>query len=369
MTIGETPIERTRLDNIQALRGIAALAILFYHLALFIRVGVFKGQSGFPAGAWDQGWAGVDLFFVISGFIMVWTTQSIKTGLSTAGGFLWRRVTRIYPLWWLCAGIMAIYFFIAYGMPAAPDRVDGAGQAWQFALKSFALWPQDVPPLLGLGWTLIHEMWFYLIFALLLILPRKTLIIGLVAWAALTLGHYLAFGAVEVSKPVWKLITSPLTLEFIGGALIAKLVLARFNISKDLAWPILILGVIWVFFAMSFNMRFAAEDHHFVRAIIYGPAMMVIVWASTALTLSGELKTPNWLVRLGDWSYSLYLIHYIVLIAMKRILRMTGLDELSGVIPIIIFGVLAFILSIAAAGILHHTVERPLIKRLRRSSA
>ena len=151
--------------------------------------------------------------------------------------------------------------------------------------------------------------------------------------------------------------------------MIAKLVLARFSISKDLAWPILILGVIWVFFAMSFNMRFAAEDHHFVRAIIYGPAMMVIVWASTALTLSGELKTPNWLVRLGDWSYSLYLIHYIVLIAMKRILRMTGLDDLSGVIPIIIFGVLAFILSVAAAGILHHTVERPLIKRLRRSQA
>ena len=162
-------------------------------------------------------------------------------------------------------------------MPAAPDRIDGPGQAWQFALKSFALWPQDVPPLLGLGWTLIHEMWFYLIFALLLILPRKTLIIGLVAWAALTLGHYLAFGAVEVSKPVWKLITSPLTLEFIGGALIAKLVLARFSISKDLAWPILILGVIWVFFAMSFNMRFAAEDHHFVRAIIYGPAMLSLI--------------------------------------------------------------------------------------------
>ena len=53
MTIGENPIERTRLDNIQALRGIAALAILFYHLALFIRGGVFKGQSGFPFGAWD----------------------------------------------------------------------------------------------------------------------------------------------------------------------------------------------------------------------------------------------------------------------------------------------------------------------------
>ena len=116
MTIGETPIERTRLDNIQALRGIAALAILFYHLALFIRGGVFKGQSGFPFGAWDQGWAGVDLFFVISGFIMVWTTQSIQPGLSTARGFLWRRVTRIYPLWWFCAGIMAIYFFVAYGL-------------------------------------------------------------------------------------------------------------------------------------------------------------------------------------------------------------------------------------------------------------
>ncbi len=369
MTTGENPTQPTRLDNIQALRGLAALAILVYHLALFIRVGVFKGQSGFPAGAWDQGWAGVDLFFVISGFIMVWTTQSIKAGLSSARLFLWRRITRIYPLWWLCAGIMAVYFFISYGMPAPPDRVDGAGQAWSFALKSFALWPQDEAPLLGLGWTLIHEMWFYLIFALLLLLPRKILTLGLAAWAVLTLGHYLAFGAVEVSKPVWKLMTSPLTLEFIGGALIAKLVLGKIKIHKDLAWPILIVGIIWVFFAMSFNIRFQAEDHHFVRAVIYGPAMMAIVWASTALMLAGSLKIPTWLARLGDWSYSLYLIHYIVLIAMKRILRMTGLDNLSGVMPILIFGILAFILSLAAAAILHHVFEKPIIRLIRRSKS
>jgi len=99
-----------RLDNIQALRGIAAVLVVFYHIALFLREGAWPGVSGYPTGIWDQGWVGVDLFFVISGFIMVWTTRDIQRGVGTAANFLWRRALRIYPLWWICAAVMAVYF-------------------------------------------------------------------------------------------------------------------------------------------------------------------------------------------------------------------------------------------------------------------
>jgi len=366
MTEQASPTQRVRLDNIQALRGVAALAVLFYHLALFIRGGVFVGQSGLPAGPWDQGWAGVDLFFVISGFIMVWTTQTISPSIKSSSAFLWRRVTRIYPLWWFCAAIMAVYFLWAYNMPAAPDRVAGPQEAWSYALKSFALWPQETPPLLGLGWTLVHEMWFYIVFAALLILPRKYLVPSLVVWGALTALHYLLLGAVDQAQALRKLITSPLTLEFIGGALMTCVLIKWRDIPRNWGWGVFAIGLLWVSLAMIFNIRFLADDHHLTRTIVYGPAMFALVWGSTALALNGGLRVPNWLVRLGDWSYALYLIHYIVLIALKRILLQFGWGEAGGSFAVFLFAVTAIVLSLTAAWMLHEVLEKPLIRFFRR---
>jgi len=363
----QTPLARpARLDNIQALRGIAALAVLFYHLALYIREGVFAGQSGFPAGPWDQGWAGVDLFFVISGFIMVWTTQNSSPAISTSVKFFWRRMTRIYPLWWFCAGIMAVYFLLAYGMPAAPDRVAGPQEAWSYAVKSFALWPQDTPPLLGLGWTLIHEMWFYIAFAALLLLPRKFLMPSLIVWGGLTFLHYAFLGAVDERAALHKLITSPLTLEFIGGALIACLLAKQNVLPRNLAWGVFMIGLIWVGSSMMFDVRFVAEDHHFIRTIVYGPGMLALVWGSTALTFNGGLRVPIWLIRVGDWSYALYLIHFIVLIGLKRVMTQIGWAESGGLVAIVIFGVMALTLSFIAAWGLHVFLEKPIIRFFRK---
>lgn len=368
MTVETPPAHLGRLDNIQALRGIAALIVVFYHLALFLREGVFPGQSGFLAGPWDQGWAGVDLFFVISGFIMVWTTQNHTPSIKSSLNFLWRRATRIYPLWWICAAVMAVYFVIAYGMPAAPDRVTGPGEAWGYALKSFALWPQDAPPLLGLGWTLIHEMWFYLVFAGLLLAPRRFLMPSLIIWAVLTLAHYFSFGAIDVTQAVRKVATSPLNLEFIGGALIAYILLKRPVLARPVGWTIFAVGVMWVCAAMMFDFRFVAQDHHFTRMVVYGPAMGLIVWGSTSLTLAGGLSVPRWLTRLGDWSYALYLIHYIVLVALKRLLSESGAAEAIGtsVLGPVMFAITALTVSLVAAWGLHRFVERPLLSWFRR---
>jgi len=368
MIIETSPALPGRLNNIQALRGVAALSVLFYHLGLFIRDGIFAGQSGFPAGPWDQGWAGVDLFFVISGFIMVWTTRDISSSIRSSADFLWRRATRIYPLWWICAGIMVVYFILAYNMPAAPDRVSGPHEAWSYALKSFALLPQESPPLLGLGWTLIHEMWFYLVFALILLFPRKWLLPSLLIWGVLTLIHYFSAGAVDPSQAVRKLMSSPLNLEFIGGALVAWFLLKHSPTSRSAAALIFAIGVIWVLLAMIFNIRFFAEDHHFIRMVVYGPAMVFLVWGSTAMTLTGTLSVPKWLIHLGDWSYALYLIHYIVLIAMKRGLEEFGLNDIfgGGVLAIIIFSIGAIVISLIASCIMHKLIERPLIRWFRR---
>jgi len=188
MIAAKTPLPQ-KLESIQGLRGIAALLVLLFHMASFQRQ-MARGNTddiALVSGIWDNGWAGVDLFFVISGFIMVYVTRDSGRHFKDIGHFLVSRVTRIYPLWWVCAGIMTLYFWVTYGMPAAPDRVADSHEAMSYAAKSFMLIPQQAEPILGLGWTLIHEMFFYLIFACLLFLPRKYLPLALAAWAALTI--------------------------------------------------------------------------------------------------------------------------------------------------------------------------------------
>jgi len=358
----------TRLDNVQALRGIAALLVVFYHIALFLREGVFPGIEGFPRGIWDRGWAGVDLFFIISGFIMVWTTQNAGTGPRAAGQFLWRRVTRIYPLWWLCAAVMAVYFFVTYGMPAAPDRVDSMGEAWTFALKSFALWPQTEPPLLGVGWTLIHEMWFYLVFAALLLLRRDWLVWGLVFWAVVTLGIYLSVGHMRVSAPVRFVMLSPLSLEFIVGAL-AGLLFIRSQpkaLSSLLPIAILTLASVWIIIAMGIGLSLRGQTHHFSRMAVFAVPMAALIWGSSYLALRGKLNIPRALVWLGNISYSLYLTHYIVLIVVRRILRSIDVSAVPPTLINIIMVVILLVGSLITAWLTYCYFERPLIKFFKR---
>ena len=90
-----------RLESVQALRGVAALLVLFYHLASFQRQMAEENRDDIllTSGIWDNGWAGVDLFFVISGFIMVYVTRNSGRTLKDVGRFMASRITRIYPLW------------------------------------------------------------------------------------------------------------------------------------------------------------------------------------------------------------------------------------------------------------------------------
>src|SRR6185437_14170487 len=134
------------LDNIQALRAIAALLVVFVHLAVPVAA---LGVAPFGAG-------GVDLFFVISGFIMVYTT----VGRPISGAeFLGRRIVRIVPLYWL---LTLAVFGIAL---IAPTLLQFTTASWGQLLKSlffipFAKANGDVQPVLFLGWTLNYEMFF-----------------------------------------------------------------------------------------------------------------------------------------------------------------------------------------------------------------
>ena len=351
-----------RLESIQALRGVAALLVLFFHLAAFQSEMAAENPADIVmlTGIWDNGWAGVDLFFVISGFIMVYVTRQTGRSFGDVKRFLVSRVTRIYPLWWVCAGIMAFYFWITYGMPAAPDRVSGPSEAFAYAAKSFFLIPQSSEPILGLGWTLIHEMFFYIVFAGLLFLPRKYLIWALLVWALFTLVGSQFVTPSSFGRNIPELLTSPLSLEFIAGGLAGYLVSKTKIYASTL---IFFSGIVAAIIALFIFPTLTDINYTISRVSIFMMPFVLLTYGWVGCELRGDFITPKWLSRLGDWSYSLYLTHYIVLISLRRVYRWVVPEgfrsDALGLWDNLIFAILAVAMSIFTASVFYNFIERP----------
>jgi len=360
-----------RLNSIQALRGIAAVLVLFFHIAEFQRqmAGVGSHDLAYLNGFWNQGWAGVDLFFVISGFIMIYVTRNHGRRFSDIRQFLWARITRIYPLWWACCTLLALYFYVTYGLVEAPDRVASKQEAWAFFARSLMLIPQERLPILTLGWTLIHEMFFYLVFAVILCAPRKVLPSLLALWGGITLFGYFLVRPNITTGPIFDLIMSPLSLEFIFGAFAGILVIKRRLISPKL---IFVMGMVLSALSLFLFPYIFPEATDLSRVIVFTLPMSALLYGASCLDIEGEFKTPAILVHLGNWSYSIYLTHYLVLISLRRIYRdfvpETFQIGSAGNWDDILFVLVAIILSIGVASLSYRFIERPSLLFFRRKN-
>ena len=199
----------SELRTIQAARAIAANLVVFSHL--FFVEAKYTASGILPAFTL-YGIAGVDLFFVVSGFIMVAVAGRDRGPIE----FLWRRVTRIYPTYWLVSLMVLATTLIA------PTFVNSSITTPISLWRSFLLVPDRTFPLLAVGWTLVYEMYFYLAFAIFLAL-RISVFVGLIAWGVLILIIGAAFPDQIASSPVLRVVVSPLTAEFMMGAFVGML--------------------------------------------------------------------------------------------------------------------------------------------------
>jgi exopolysaccharide production protein ExoZ len=293
-----------KLRNIQGLRAIAVLLVMLIH----IQANELRSAGDALLSPWlYHGVAGVDLFFVISGFVMVWITQRGDRPIHI-GHFLYSRATRVYPAVWLWTTVAIIGFVMSGTLQQWLEHSD--------LLFSYLLLPQSNAPLLGLSWTLIHELYFYLVFSALLLVPRRMLWIGLLVWAGfIWAGH--AAGWADLNPNV-RLIFHSLTLEFIAGAFIGLIVL-RWSPPKP--------GLIALFGAagMIAGALFLGEPDpgeypkQWGRVLAFLPGASLLVLGCASLDRQNAWSMPGMLVQLGDWSYSLYLSHLIVIAAIAHV--------------------------------------------------
>jgi peptidoglycan/LPS O-acetylase OafA/YrhL len=335
------------LGSVQMLRGLAALAVALAHLHA---VEKFLGDARL-LGSWAQaGFGGVDLFFVISGFVMVWTTAGAQGRADVIPAFVWARISRIYPLWWLvCGALVAVWMvrpdwvFASHHAGAPPD-----------ILTSMLLVPDTTEPLHTVGWTLIHELWFYAVFAVLLLVPARLLPLALGGWALVVAVAALLMPAPE--NPWLRLVRHPLTLEFIVGAGVGLAAVRGWFPAPRLLVQGAVIWLVLVALAVRGDAP-ALFAQEWWRVLAVGLPCAALVWGLVGLERGGW-RSPRALVRLGDWSYALYLIHVPVFAALGRLAAPLGSDGLADslvAVPV------ALVVALAAAVILHLLFEKPVL--------
>ncbi|MEO1189608.1 MAG: acyltransferase, partial [Pseudomonadota bacterium] len=365
--------------SIQSLRAVAAIMVFLCHL--FAMEEVHSGRPEKLTSFWVNGAHGVDLFFVISGFVIVWVASDVRRGWQSAGDFLGARIARIYPTWWLFAGATSLMLWIARGTPWQPERMIEHGMHGPtHLLDSFLLLPQAHHPVLGVGWTLVHEMYFYAVFAaLVLVLPAHRRLPGLLVWAAMVIvGASIGLTA-EFADTFTSLIFYPMTLQFVAGALVAYLIkrgchrFARASIALGaIGWAAAFLKldseVVSTLLSMIGLDAMPNAAFAWRRTIMFGvpSALLVYGFVASELRSRSRNRVPNPLVPLGDWSYSIYLCHVPVITVVNRLTyRPFGADQWWIVGAYLAF---AIITTLIVAAAVYHLFERPTIafyKRIR----
>ena len=317
--------------SLQVLRFVAALMVVFLHAvqsaARISAVGVIPYEFELI------GSAGVDIFFVISGVIMA----TVAPG-RTPTEFIRARLLRIVPIYLLCS------------IPAIPIAAMGPEFGWRNILATVFLWPATdrmVAPALGAAWTLCFEMLFYAAVALVL-LDRR----WLYALLAIFAGAFL----LRRVGPVFQFLGNPIIVEFMAGVVIARIGKVRWGIAM------LPLGICALFLAAwlmvipnGYNELFLTGEQNIQRVAVLGIPAILIVYG----TMHIQARRSVW-TYLGGASYSLYLVHPILLsgLAVIWVLYPVGPNV------IVTIGIVA---SLVVSLRVYERIEKPMMARIKRA--
>jgi peptidoglycan/LPS O-acetylase OafA/YrhL len=331
------PLRNGELQNLQILRAVAATSVVYWHIGSFPRFGFF----------------GVDVFFVLSGFVMA---MVVANGQNPRN-FVMSRATRIVPLYWL---LTTCRFSLSALTPALLNSP--AANLSEY-IKSLLFIPYfkgngGFQPVLSVGWTLNYEMFFYLCMALAMFASRKRYIL-------LTSGFifvsYVCFG---------KLLHSDVANTFFGRAIVFEFLLGMFafriwqqkylmRLPKQLLIATGLLA--FVFMATVQSMEVGAD-----RFILYGiPSVFLVL---SAVCLEGQLSSVSHqmirrLASIGDASYATYLSHLYVVEGFKRVL----LSRFKLIDPHGLLGVLLILAASLCVGqIIYKFIDNPLRILLKR---
>ncbi|AIF48786.1 acyltransferase family protein [Dyella japonica] len=351
--------QTSRLDWIQALRGIAALMVVMVHsrgMLAGTAAGRIVADHVLPSMA-----MGVDLFFIISGFLMVWTTRDFDGSKTYIGNFLIKRFTRIWPL---LAIMTPVALVVEHGLGGLLDR-----RLVLSYLEGLAFIPHNpgasaiyFQMALGVAWTLCFEWYFYLVFAVSMFFGRWRYV-AMAAWFTLTLvaiplgrGNY-TLSVVAQPLVTWSryanLAINPIVWDFVSGMAAGWLYGSRIRMPSARVIHATTLVLLMLLLALWKPLGMV----NFFGPLGWG-APLTIVFASIALLARADaIKVPRWSLWMGSISYALYLVHVYVFELLQRIDEAVPLRHPT-------FGIALFLIrpvaAVLCAWVVFRYVEHPL---------
>jgi peptidoglycan/LPS O-acetylase OafA/YrhL len=329
-------VSRSQINSLQVFRGLAALAVVAHHAVLSTEA--FVGTL--PAAVSSLltfGLLGVDFFFVLSGFIIMFAHMDDDRTQAAVKRYAFKRLTRIFPAYWpVGLGMIALY-------AAMPGLSAGGGRDYSLT-SSVLLVPANAAPALSVAWTLVHELMFYGVF-LLFFISRRWLVGGLLAWAILIVWANQSF----VPTGWLRYPLSLLNIEFMFGVGAAWLVRSRAFDGKGPA--IAMVGSVIACVALWLM---APEKSAYLRLLLaLGLALFIVGFA--VREQAATVRWPALLLVLGNASYSIYLVHNPLLSITQRV---AGLMSLAWPAAMV-WGLL---LSVLAGWVYFRLIERPALR-------
>ncbi len=334
------PISNTSISNIQMLRAFAAILVVMHHtLPHYHAMG---GSFTWINTISTWGFAGVDIFFVISGFIMAYTTFNKERTVLNAKTFFKHRLFRIFLGYW--PFFMAMFLIILISNPHKLSTLDIFG--------SFFLINDDMFQLvLPVSWSLNYELYFYFLFLFTFLFSVKYLYLVIPTFVLLLLSYLFFF-----ANGNYHFFYSPFLLEFFAGVLL-------YMYKKYLLklW-ILPLALLFMFFAYRYGIMHETKNGIY-RIATFGLGALLVVLSALILEVKNIYKSNTYFILLGNASYTLYLSHLIIL----ELFWMTGLRKLftsdtNMILPFLGF-LTILLLCILFSLFYYQKIEKPLYKR------
>ena len=340
------------LQFIQLLRGIACILVALMHITV-----TFSQTYHLPFlwNIFKFGGGGVDIFFVLSGFIITYSNKQYITKPASIGKFLKKRMIRIFPIYWIIISLLLVFQLLLPSFYRTHFQLTAVN-----IFNTYFLLPNH-EMINGVSWSLTNEMFFYILFILALLIPSKKFIL-------LVLFVYLAFLLVLPAIPITssnnsngftQLLLFPMNIEFLLGILVVFL-LEKF--PKTWCFPFLIMGAgCFIFSAVFYIKILQFFNGEYVRVIMFGFPSFLIILSLVKYELAVNIKVNNLFLKLGDASYSIYLFHLPVVVAFFKL--SVKLPITNHLLLVLLSGGMLFV--ICYAGILvYKKIESPLIKWL-----
>ncbi|MDB5701527.1 MAG: acyltransferase [Sphingomonadales bacterium] len=355
------PSPSQTLWTVQWMRAAAALMIIVGHSGGAVANIAEQGRAGFTRPNILPWGAGVDLFFVISGFIMVHASRRLFGQPNATAEFLKRRLTRIIPLYWLTTSL-----FLAI-LAAATLKGGDLFPSGTAILASYLFIPFDsygdgrAFPVFDLGWTLNYEMFFYALFALTVWLPRARAMtmLAVLLLVAIAIGNFVPHSL----NPAY-FWTRPILIDFGLGIGVGMIVARGVTLSKPLRLIMAFGGIVFVALDPMhlFNGPIGTTVANEWPRVLYSGVPVSIALAGAVLGPEPRAHRALWpLTLLGDASYSLYLFHPFSLILMEKLVQKS--PRIASLDGHLLLGA-TVTTAIVSALFAYHFIERPMTRRL-----